>query len=125
MLQQRALLVAALLRRSDVPLFRAAFVEVAAGDDGTLADVRLAALGDAAAACRQPDRAALPLAAAAKPHRRAGWLRYAAAPDSAQAAYALVLRYRVAEQPVLAAEFEARAAALGHVMPVALGHARK
>ena len=124
-LQQRALWAAALLRRNDVPLFRAAFVEVAAGDDGALADVRLAALGDAAAACRQADRAALPLAAVAKPHRRTGWLRYAAALGSAQAAYALVLHYRAAEQPLLAAQFEARAVDLGHVMPVALGHARK
>ncbi len=124
-LQQRALLAAALLRRNDVPLFRPAFVELAVGDGGALADVRLAALGDAAAACRQADRAVLPLAAAANPHRRIAWLHYAAALGSEQAAYALALHYRVSAQPLLAAQFEARAAALGHAMPVALGHARK
>ena len=129
-LKQRALVAATLLRRNDVPLFRAAFVDAAVSDDGALADaaladVRLAALGDATAAWRQADRAALQPGAAANPHRRVGWLHYAAALGSAQAAYALSLHYRAAAQPLLAAQLEARAAALGHVLPKALDHARK
>lgn len=124
-LLQRALPAAALLRRNDVPLFRAAFAAAAVGDDAALADMRLAGLGDAAAAWRQAGRTALQPGAAANLHRHIGWLRYAAALGSQQAAYALALHYRSAEQPLLAAQFETRAVALGHVMPLALDHARK
>ena len=125
LLLRRASLSAALLRRNDVPLFRAAFAAPAAGDDGASADLRQAALGDAAAAWRQAGRSATLAAAAGNLHRQIGWLHYAAALGSEQAAYALALHYRRTAQPLLAAQFETRAAALGHVMPTALAHTRK
>lgn len=59
-------------------------------------------------------------------HRRAlGWLQYAAALGSEDAAYALALHYRRDAQPLLAARYESRAAELGLQPPPALDHLRK
>jgi len=121
-LHQRAQRSAQLLRRSDVQLFRAAFAPPAEG--AALADdLRRAALGDAAAALRQAQRA-LP-ADAGNRRRQVGWLQYAASLGSEQAAYALALHYRRESQPLLAAQYEARAVDLGFVPPPALDHQRK
>lgn len=119
-LRQRAQPLAALLQRSDVHLFRAAF-EGHDVDAEAAADLQLAAMGDSAAALRQAARAGN----SPQPRRRVGWLQYAAALGSGPAAYALALHYRQADQPLLAAQFETRAAALGHVPPPGLDHARK
>ena len=120
-LRQQAEPAAHLLLRPEVQLFRSAFV-AAPADDPAAVDLRLAALGDRAAALRlaQPSPQ---MQAGSK--RQLGWLQFAAALGSEQAAYALALHYRRAAQPLLAAQHEAQALALGHVPPVSLDHTRK
>lgn len=119
--RRRASATTELLRRSDVALFRAAFVPQS--PDGPEADdLRRAALGDADAAVRLAER--LP-ALDVGSQRRVGWLQYAALLGSDRAAYALSLHYRRAAQPLMAAQFEARALALGFQPPAGLDHTRK
>ena len=120
-LREQAQPVAQLLRRPEVQLFRSAFVD--ASTSGLAAvDVRLAALGDTAAALRlaQPSPQ---VPAGSK--RQLGWLQFAAALGSDQAAYALALHYRRESQPLLAAQHEALALTLGHVPALSLDHVRK
>ena len=120
-LREQAQPAAQLLRRPDVHLFRSAFVEGSTSDRAAV-DVRLAALGDPAAALRlaQPSPQ---VPAGSK--RQLGWLQFAAALGSDQAAYALALHYRRESQPLLAAQHEALALALGHVPLLSLDHVRK
>ena len=119
--RQRASASTELLRRSDVDLFRAAFAPQPS--DGPEADdLRRAALGDADAAFRLAQQ---PSVLDAVARRRVGWLQYAAQLGSDRAAYALSLHYRRASQPLMAAQFEARAVALGFQPPAGLDHARK
>ena len=120
-LREQARQTALLLRRPDVQLFRSAFAGASAGDLAA-SDLRLAALGDPAAALRLAQPTAQ-LEAGSK--RQLGWLQFAAALGSEQAAYALALHYRRLSQPLLAAQHEAQALALGLVPPLSLDHVRK
>lgn len=122
-LQRQAALAAEVLRRGDVHLYRSAFVPLpTAGAPGHSIDpsLRQAALGDAASALLQARLAQQQ----GQAHRQLGWLQFAAALGSDEAAYALALHYRRESQPLLAAQFEARAVALGFQPPPALGHRR-
>lgn len=121
LLREQARQTALLLRRPDVQLFRSAFAVAPAGDLAA-SDLRLAALGDPAAALRLAQPTAQ-LEAGSK--RQLGWLQFAAALGSEQAAYALALHYRRVSQPLLAAQHEAQALALGLVPPLSLDHVRK
>lgn len=121
LLREHARQTALLLRRPDVQLFRSAFTGAPAGDLAA-SDLRLAALGDPAAALRLAQPTAQ-LEAGSK--RQLGWLQFAAALGSEQAAYALALHYRRVSQPLLAAQHEAQALALGLVPPLSLDHVRK
>lgn len=112
---------AGLLRRNDVELFRAAFV-AQSPDDPAVDDLRRAALGDADAAFKLAQQPQLQNTAF---RRRVGWLQYAALLGNDRAAYALSLHYRRESQPLMAAQFEARALALGYQPPAALDNARK
>lgn len=122
-LHERASGTAQVLARRDVRLFRGAFqseLQPAAVKD----DLRKAALGDRDAAVR--------LAHAYKQSggdkagsRYVGWLQYAASMGHDKAAYELALHFRTQDQPALASQYEARAVALGYVMPTALDHVRK
>lgn len=114
-----------ILGRSDVHLFKASFQPVSASAD-VKADLRKAALGDQDAAirlayrCRHNDKeAAEPMA------RYVGWLQYASLLGNDRASYELALHFRQADQPALAAMYEARAVALGYVRPAALDNVRK
>lgn len=89
-------------------------------------ELRQAALGDADAAIRlarlyQHGFASLP----ADAYRYLGWLQFAAALGSDNAAYELALFYRRTGQPALAAMYETQAVALGYSVPLALDHIRK
>lgn len=119
--QQQAQRSADLLQRPEVQLFRAAFA-VPAGGQPAAGLLRQAALGDAAAALQVSQQ----LPADGVGQRRAlGWLQYAAALGSEQAAYTLALHYRRDAQPLLAARYESRALALGYQPPPGLDHLRK
>jgi hypothetical protein len=119
-LRQRTLETADLLGRVEVQLFRNAFSVPPEGGPA-IDDLRRAALGDRAAALRLAHQAqGLP----GGERRRVGWWQYAALLGSGQAAYALALHYRRESQPLLAAQYEARAIELGYLPPPALGHRR-
>ena len=120
-LRRRASTTAGLLRRNDVDLFRTAFVPQP--PDGPAADdLRRAALGDADVAFSLAQQ---PQALDSTSRRKVGWLQYATLLGSDRAAYALSLYYRRESQPLMAAQFEARAVALGYQPPAALDNARK
>jgi hypothetical protein len=85
---------------------------------GTLA--RQALLGDAEAARKMAGQAETPDSS-----RYVGWLQWAAALGNDKAAYELALHYRKLDQPVMAAQYEARALALGFEPPPALDHIRR
>jgi hypothetical protein len=119
--RQRASATADLLRRSDVALYRPAFVPQPP-DGPAVDDLRRAALGDADAAFRLAQQ---PSALDSMSRRRLGWLQYAALLGNDRAAYALSLHYRRAAQPLMAAQFEARAVALGFQPPASLDNSRK
>jgi TPR repeat protein len=111
-----------LLERSDIRLYRGDFV--ARGAAPTLYDdVRKAALADKEAAARiarlYKEGEGANLA------RYVGWLQYAAALGNAPASYELAVHYRKADQPALAAPYEARAEELGFVAPPTLDNVRK
>ena len=111
-----------LLERSDIRLYRGDFL--ARDASPTLyEDVRKAALADKEAAARiaQLYRDGQ----GANPGRYVGWLQYAAALGNAPASYELAVHYRKADQPALAAPYEARAEELGFKPPPALDHVRK
>ena len=110
-----------LLRAKDVLVFRSSFAEA---DPALQRDLRLAALGDRAAAVR--------LAEASRTHdalhgtrRFVGWMQLASLLRDAQASYQLALHYRRSGQPALAARYEALATDLGHQPPPALDSSRK
>jgi hypothetical protein len=110
-----------LLRARDVLVFRSSFTNA---DPALQRDLRLAAVGDSAAAVR--------LAEASRAHDEAhgtrrfiGWMQLASMLRDAQASYQLALHYRRTGQPVLAARYEAVASDLGHVPLPALDNSRK
>lgn len=105
-----------ILKRNDVRLFRSAFQP---GPNAPAAELAKAARGDKDAAARL-----------ARSHGRdntryEGWLQYAAALGNGIASYELALYYRRVEQPLLAAQYEARARALGYTPPPSLDNSRK
>lgn len=113
--------VAQLLRAKDVLVFRSSFTE---GGAALQRDLRLAALGDRAAAVR--------LAEASRGHdethgtrRFVGWMQLAALLRDGQASYQLALHYRRTGQPALAARYEALASDLGHTPLPSLDNSRK
>jgi hypothetical protein len=113
------------MRRKDVRLFKSAFFPTS--ENPTLWDeLRKAARGDKDAAARIArlyrvgDQEIAP-----DPNRYQGWLQYAAALGNGIAAYELALHYRSTEQPLLAAQFEARARELAYTPPPTLDHSRK
>jgi hypothetical protein len=118
--RERARVAAQVLRRRDVTLFRAAFVEAAGGDADSRADVRLAALGDLPAIRRMAARVE-----ATDSPRWVGWMQFGARLGDDDAAYELALHYRREDQPLLAQVYESQALALGHVPPPALEQTRK
>lgn len=114
------------LGRSDVHLYKAAFQPGPGVPPEVKADIRKAALGDHDAAarlarwCRQSDKdLPEPLG------RYVGWLQFASLMGNDRASYELALYFRQADQPALAAMYEARAVALGYVLPTALDNVRK
>lgn len=105
-----------ILKRNDVRLFRSAFQP---GPNAPAAELAKAGRGDKDAAARL-----------ARSHGRdntryEGWLQYAAALGNGIASYELALYYRRVEQPLLAAQYEARARALGYTPPPSLDNSRK
>jgi TPR repeat protein len=114
-----------LLERSDIRLYRGDFV-VGRAPAAVYEDVRKAALADKEAAWRiaevyrEADGDRETNAA-----RYIGWLQYAAALGNGPASYELSLYYRKADQPALAAPYEARAEELGFKPPPGLDNVRK
>lgn len=114
-----------LLERSDIRLYRGDFL-VRGAAPTLYDDVRKAALADKEAAARMArlyrdgDGGV-----GANPSRYVGWLQYAAALGNAPASYELAVYYRKADQPSLAAPYEARAEELGFKAPSALDNVRK
>jgi TPR repeat protein len=124
-LQQQALKPESVLARTDVRLYRRAFV---VSDSAPLvaADIHQAALGDHAAAMRMSQAHERGERGVAKDARLSlGWLQYAAALGNDQAAYDLAVYFRQQDQPAVASQYEALAVALNHPFPTALDHVRK
>ena len=134
---------AQILARSDVRLFRSAFLPPAAAGgpaDGTgyapsapapapaaapaPADIVKAGRGDKDAAARVA-RTWSRQSGRWNVGRYEGWLQYAAALGNGIASYELALHYRRADQPLLAAQFEDRARELGYTPPPSLDNSRK
>ena len=119
------------LQRSDVRLFKAAF----ATSDDMPADQRQDLLrcgrGDKDAAARmawryrEGARAGAGYASSATQSRYEGWLQFAVALGNGIASYELALHFRNTGQPLLAAQFEARARELGYTPPPDLDNVRK
>jgi TPR repeat protein len=112
------------LSRNDVRLYRSAFQP--AGDSRVQDELRRAALADREAAVRiahwhQRGEQGV----ASDQNRYVGWLQYAAMLGDQRASYELALHYRRDSQPVLAAQYEARAVELGFTPPRDLDHVRK
>jgi hypothetical protein len=122
-LYERASGSAQALARKDVRLYRGAF-QADLLPQGVKDDLRKAALGDQDAAVRLA-RAYKQAGGDKAGSRYVGWLQYAAVLGNEKAAYELALHFRTQDQPVLASQYEARALALGYVMPTVLDHVRK
>ena len=134
---------AQILARSDVRLFRSAFLPPAAAGgpaDGSAyapstptptpapaaaaTDIVKAGRGDKDAAARVA-RGWGRQSGRWNVGRYEGWLQYAAALGNGIASYELALHYRRADQPLLAAQFEDRARELGYTPPPSLDNSRK
>ncbi len=126
------------LQRNDVKLFRSAFLEPGQLPEDRLRDLAKAGRGDKDAAARLGRwyANAKPAAApsgyggyGASPrqatNRYEGWMQYAAALGNGIASYELALFYRRQDQPLPAAQYEARAQALGYTPPPSLDNSRK
>lgn len=113
------------LRTKEVKLFKTSFVlpDVAQGQ-ADLTELNRAARGDKDAAARIA-RLHRALGTEQGKSRYVGWLQYASALGNGIASYELALFYRTEDQPLLAAQAEARARQLGYTPPRALGHERK
>lgn len=110
-----------LLRARDLFVYRSNFT---LQDAALQRELRLAALGDRAAAVK--------LALASRAHdeahgtrRYVGWMQLASLLRDAEASYELALYFRRSGQPVMAARYEAVALALGHEPLPALDNIRK
>jgi hypothetical protein len=107
---------AKILRRTDVQLFRSAFQPT---DLAPASELAKASRGDKDAAAR------LARAHARDVRRYEGWLQYAQELGNGIASYELAVHYRGSGQPLLAAQFEARARELGYTPPPSLDNSRK
>jgi hypothetical protein len=110
---------ARVVARHDLRLYRSAFA-APSGDDQAAHDLRRAALGDREAAVR--------LAHAQRGidgGRYVGWLQYASMLGDERASYELALHFRRDDQPVLAAQYETLALALGYRPAPSLDNTRK
>jgi len=124
-LQEQVAQPEAVLARTDVRLYRRAFV-VPASAPWLGADIRQAALGDHAAAMRVSQAHGHGERGLAKDAKLSlGWLQYAAALGDDQAAYDLAVYFRQQDQPAVASRYEALAMALNHSFPKTLDHVRK
>lgn len=123
-LRERALATAVVLKRNDVRLYRSAFQPPDADGDVQQA-LRLAALGDPAAAVRLAHMHQRGDGVPQDANRYVGWLQYASMLGDERASYELALHFRRDAQPVLAAKYEARAVELGFTPPRDLDHIRK
>jgi hypothetical protein len=117
--RQGAVEAAAILRRNEVRLFRSAFTQ----SDAT-GDVAKAGRGDKDASARLARQWGRDSRQFDMP-RYEGWLQYAAALGNGIASYELALHYRRVEQPLAAAQYEARARELGYTPPPSLDNSRK
>jgi len=120
------------LRAKEVKLFKTSFVlpDSPAGRseqdpaNTPMNDLSRAARGDKDAAARIA-RLHRALNSERGMLRYVGWLQFAGGLGNGIASYELALYYREHEQPLLAAQAEARARQLGYSPPRALGHDRK
>lgn len=113
-----ALEAAKILRRTDVRLYRSAFEAQLPPERA--ADLIKAGRGDKDAAARLGR-----IYGDGNHSRYEGWMQYAAALGNGIASYDLALYYRRMEQPLLAAQYEARARELGYTPPPSLDNTRK
>jgi hypothetical protein len=114
------------LQRNDVRLYKSAFNLQPDMDAEQRQDLLRCGRGDKDAAARmaarfRPQAEQVPTARS----RYEGWLQYAVALGNGIASYELALHYRAYAQPLLAAQFEARARELGYVPPPTLDNVRK
>ena len=114
------------LRAKEVKLFKTSFVvpSVKPSQGQPVNDLSRAARGDKDAAARIA-RMHRALNTEQGLLRYLGWLQFAGGLGNGIASYELALYYRANEQPLLAAQAEARARQLGYSPPRALGHDRK
>jgi hypothetical protein len=112
---------ALILRRIDIKLFRASFQP---GSSTPADELLKAGRGDKDAAARL-GRAHGRDSKQFDPRHYEGWMQYASALGNGIASYELALHYRRVEQPLLAAQFEARARELGYTPPPSLDNSRK
>lgn len=112
------------VRRSDVRLYRSAFVLRDEMDVDQRRDLVRCGRGDKDAAAREARRAKAQ-GSATMQARYEGWMQYAAALGNGIASYELALHYRRLDQPLLASQFESRARALGYTPPPTLDNVRK
>lgn len=118
------------LRSKDVKLFKTSFVlpldeqHAQISAESGLMELNRAARGDKDAAARIA-RLHRALETEQGELRYVGWLQFASGLGNGIASYELALYYRSANQPLLAAQAEARALQLGYRPPRALGHVRK
>jgi hypothetical protein len=116
---------ATILNRSNIRLFRSAFVprDQPRGDE--LADLIKASRGDKDAAARIGGRSKTTARSGSEVSRYEGWLQYAAELGNGIASYDLALHYRASDQPQDAARWEAKAIDLGYTPPVSMDNVRK
>ena len=124
-LREQASRTEAILATGQVNLTRNAFLDEELPDSGR-ADLRLAGLGDPAAALRiarfyQQGAPGAP----ANARRYIGWLQLAGLLGNGAAAYEVALYFRKEGQPAIAAVWESRAIGLGFQPPAALDQTRK
>ncbi len=123
---------AQILRRNDVRLYRSAFTGARELPADLQTDLAKAGRGDKDAAARlgrgynrQPATTDDYGTRSDAPGRYEGWMQYAAALGNGIASYDLALHYRRVNQPLLAAQYEARARELGYTPPPSLDNTRK
>lgn len=110
----------AIVRRSDITIYRSSFETQ---DAAAAAELRLAARGDRAAAIRLA-RASREHDARNGTHRYTGWMQFASLLGDAGASYQLALHFRRDGQLYLASVYESRAVALGYEPVESLDHRR-
>lgn len=118
---------AQILRRNDVRLYRGAFQGATELPAEESSDLAKAGRGDKDAAARLGRWYSRQSGGYGNrdDSRYEGWMQYASALGNGIASYDLALYYRKADQPLLAAQYEARARELGYTPPPSLDNSRK